>query len=955
MVTKQELLKEVWAGVYMTKAVLKTCVQAIRKALGDDVTAPRYIQTVGREGYRFVGTGAESQQGELMPHPLRMATIVGREQALNQLERYFERVSRGERQLIFVTGEPGIGKTTLVDLWRERLQRQRRVWVGRGQCVEQYGEGEAYLPILEALADLAKGPGGMRLTESLRRYGPTWLVEIPALGSEAERQALQATIHGATRERRLREIVEVLEDLSRETPVVLLIEDLHWSDPSTVELLSAVAQRRQSARLCLLGTLRPAELVMGKHPLKGVKQELQAHGQCQEVRVELLSAHEVREYLARRFPQNSFPPELGTLIHRRTEGNALFMSNVVEELVGQTIVVQDNGQWRLTTDLAALAIPSTARQLIERQIERLSDDEQRILEAASVVGTEFPVASVAAALKREIDAIEDVCEGIVWQGHFLEEKGIAEWPDGTVSGHYSFRHALYQNVLYERIAEARQVRLHRAIGERLETGYGERAREVAAELAVHFERARDHQRTIQYLQQADENAARRSANVEAIVHLTKGLELLKTLPDTAERTQQELLLQIALGTPLIVTKGQAAPEVERVYARALELCQQLGETPQLFPVLHGLFRFYVGRAECLIAGKLAKQLLSLAQSVQDPGLLLAAHMALEFTLLLQGEFAPAREHLEQALALYDPQKHNPHISGAVGDPGVVCRTYGASVLWSLGYPGQAVKRNDEALTLAQGLCHPYSLAHALNFAAAFYGARREWHATQERVEAALVLCAEQRFTLHLATGTCLRGWVLAEQEQGEEGIVQICQGLSAFRAIGAEAGRTRYLAWLAKAYGKVRQPEKGFTVLAEALTAVDKTGERFYEAELYRLKGELTLQSKQVQDKSKISQSKSQRNRGQGADKSNPSQNKSEVRSPESEAEEYFLKALEIAQRQQAKSLELRATVSLARLWQRQGKKKPARQRLAEIYGWFTEGFDTKDLQEAKALLEELG
>ncbi|HKA52188.1 MAG TPA: AAA family ATPase, partial [Candidatus Binatia bacterium] len=556
IVTKQELLKAVWAGVYVTKAVLKTRVQAVRKALGDDVTAPRYIETGGREGYRFIAQEGSASKvpgamSTLASHPVSPAPIVvGREQELEQLQHWFASAVRGERQLVFVTGEPGIGKTTLVDQFQAWLQGQPQVWVGHGQCVEQYGEGEAYLPVLEALVDLGRGPGSIHLTESLRRYAPSWLVQLPALVSEAERHAIQATVQGVMREWRLREITDALEALSSHHAVAVILEDLHWSDPSTVELLSVLAQRRIPTRLFLLGTYRPAELVMGKHPLKGVKQELHAHGHCRELRVELLPKQEVSEYLARRFPRNAFPPELATLIHRRTEGNALFMVHSVEELVGQAVVVQDNGTWRLTTALSPFTIPNSVRQLIERQLKRLSEEEQQVLEVASVAGTEFAVAAVAGALKQGIDVIEDVCEGISWQGHFLGEKGIAEWPDGTVSGHYGFRHALYQNVLYEGIGEARRVRLHRLIGERIESGYGEQATEIAAELAVHFERGRDYRRAIRYLQRAGENAIQRSAHVEAVNLLTKGLELLKTLPDTPERARQELMLHLTLGVPL---------------------------------------------------------------------------------------------------------------------------------------------------------------------------------------------------------------------------------------------------------------------------------------------------------------------------------------------------------------------------------------------------------------------
>jgi predicted ATPase len=377
----------------------------------------------------------------------------------------------------------------------------------------------------------------------------------------------------------------------------------------------------------------------------------------------------------------------------------------------------------------------------------------------------------------------------------------------------------------------------------------------------------------------------------------------------------------------MATKGYAGPEAEKVYARARELCRQVGETPQLFPVLWGLISFYAVRGESQTAKELAEQILRLAQSVQDPAFLIIAHRAWGATLFWHGEVAPAREHLEQGIALYNRQQHHSLAFLYVTDPGVHCLGYAAGALWCLGYPDQALKRVHEALTLARELSHPNSLAVALDYTAFLHQFRREGQAAQERAEAVIALCTEQGLAPFLADGTNLRGWALAEQGQGEEGIAQIRQGLAAYQAMGVEMQRPFCLALLAEAYGRGGQTEEGLSVLAEALAAVHKRGTYIWEAELYRLKGELLRQkAKGKGQKAKI----------------------------ESEAEECFHKAIDIARRQSAKSLELRAVTSLSRLWQKQGKKEEARQLLAEIYGWFTEGFDTADLQEAKALLDQL-
>jgi predicted ATPase len=427
---------------------------------------------------------------------------------------------------------------------------------------------------------------------------------------------------------------------------------------------------------------------------------------------------------------------------------------------------------------------------------------------------------------------------------------------------------------------------------------------------------------IPYWQRAGQQCLQRSAHTEAVQHLTKGLELLATLPETPARVQQELDLRMALRPALVATKGFAAPVVGHTYARARALCQQVGDTPQFFPALWGLWVFYNVRGELRTAQELGEHLLSLAQCAEDPALLLQAHHALETTLFWSGEFPAALEHMEQGLARYSPQEHRSHAFLYGGhDPGVCCLAHGAQALWYCGYPAQALQRSHEALRLAQDLSHPSSLAHALGFVAKLHTHRRERGAVREQAEALMGLATEQGFAQPLAMGTLYRGWALAAYAQEAEGLAQMRQGLADLRATGG-AQLAGPLALLAETYGKVGQPEEGLTVLAEALAHVDSTGERYHEAELHRLQGELWL--------------------GLSMDH-------------QSAAESCFHQSLDVARRQQAKSLELRAAMSLSRLWQQQGKHVEARELLAPIYDWFTEGFDTADLQEAKALLNELG
>jgi predicted ATPase/DNA-binding winged helix-turn-helix (wHTH) protein len=977
VVTKAELFDALWPGTAVSDGALTFCIVALRKALGDKAKKPEFIETVHRRGYRFlpgvttqpvqnakINIPNSSSQPELF-NGKAAPLLVGRDSDLTQLHHRLEQAVRGARQLVFVTGEAGIGKTTLINTFLQGLRHraggsgsppapsrapsaQRRnpgVWVAVGQCIEHYGPGEPYMPILEALGRLCRTPEGQRAVTLLQHHAPTWLVQMPTLLGGADLEALQRKTAGATRERMLREMAEALDTITAERPLVLWLEDLHWSDAPTLELLALLARRQESARLLVVGTYRPVDVLVKEHPLRTVKHELQLHGLCAELPLGLLSETQVHEYLAARLAEAAPAVTKGEhgeglsiaalrqvarFLHRRTDGNPLFLVTAVEDLVGQQVLVHREGQWALRGALGAVEtrVPGSLQQLLEQHFERLSPEARRMLEVASVTGVEFSVAAVAAGLETDEEGVEDQCAELARRGQFLRATGVAEWPDGTVAARYAFLHALYQEVLYARLSAGRRQRLHQRIGERIERAYGERARELAAELAVHFERGRDARRAIHYLHQAAQNALQRSAHQEAITLLNKGLTVLTTLPDASERSRHELDLQVTLGPALMAMNGFAAPAVGVAYRRARELCQLVGETPQLFPVLWGLWGFYVVRAEYQTAQELGAQCLRLAQHVRDPALLVEAHYALGVTLAHVGEETRAQEHFEQAIALYQPHQHRSlafHYGGF--DPAVVGRAYAACwSLWLLGYPDQALAQSHEAITLAQGLCHPFSLVWALFLAAQLHEHRREGHLAHERAEAVIELAREQGFAYELALGMTMQGWALAEQGQGVEGIAQMHNGHIARQATGAIIVEPYFLALQAEAYGKVGQEEAGLNLLAEALAVADRTGERGYEAELYRLKGELTLQATAASPQSAVKE----------------------------EAEACFRKAIAVAQQQHAKSLELRATMSLARLWQQQGKRQAAHQLLEELYGWFTEGFDTKDLQEAKALLDEL-
>jgi len=951
LVTKEELLGAVWRGTYVSEAVPRIYVQELREVLEDNAASPRFIETIRGRGYRFITPlitatpvsnsqfSVQTSQARRVPNWQLPTDLVGRETELVQMHGWLDKALNGERQLVFVTGEPGIGKTALVEAFLVRLADEHELYIGRGHCIEHHGAGEAYLPVLEALGQLCRELAGTGLPALLNQYAPTWLVQMPWLIDAADRERLQREISGTTRDRMLREIAELLEALTVKTPLVLWLEDLHASDYSTLDLIAFLAQRKEPARLLLIGTYRPTDVSAGGHPLKVITQDLRVHRCSEELPLDFLTEEEVGQYLTVRFPGCQLPAALRRMIHQRTDGNPLFMVNVVDYLLARELMVQIEGRWKLQGEgeKTAVGVPESLQLMIERQLEGLSEEEQRVLEAASVVGREFSTAAVAAALGKGVEEVEERCEKLTRRGQFLWAIGISEWPDGTVAARYCFIHSLYHNVLYDRITTARRMRWHRQIGEREEVGYRHGAVEIAAELAMHFERGRDYHRAVQYLRQAGEKAIRQHACHEAIGHLGKGLELLKRLPDTPEHIQQELALQIALCGQLVATKGWGAVEVERVYSRARELCRQVGETPQLFPVLHGLCRFYSVRSELRTACELAEQLMTLARRVPDQPLLLEAYWIRGCIWFTLGDLPAAQADLEQGSALYDTTQHSAHSLLYGQDPGVSCKAFAAAAAWFLGLAEQALKRSEAAFALATKLSHPFTLVIALSWEAVIHQLRREAHAAQEKAEAVISLSAKEGFAFFLAWGTLLRGWALAEQGQGKEGIAQMHQGLTALRGTGAETFRSYFLTLLAQAYEREGLIAEGLGTLDEALTIMDKNGERLYEAELYRLKGELTFKKFGV---------RSSESGGPNTQPLTPS--------TQAEAETCFLKAIEIARRRSAKSLELRAAMSLARLWQSQGKKTEAHKLLAEVYGWFTEGFDTKDLQEAKALLAKL-
>jgi DNA-binding winged helix-turn-helix (wHTH) protein/tetratricopeptide (TPR) repeat protein len=939
VVSKEALLARGWPEAVVSDGVLTSCIWLLRRVLGETPQQLQYIATVHRVGYRFVAP-VTLEEGPLAPGPplapaapsrplaLSPPPVVGRQAELAQLHARWRQTLHGVRQTVFITGEAGIGKTTLVETFLAQLPPAPPYWVGRGQCIEHYGAGEAYLPLLDALGQLGRGPTGPPLVATLRQVAPTWLVQLPALCGPDERAGLLQTVQGTTQARMLRELVDALEVLAAVQPLVLVLEDLHWSDASTVEVLALLARRREAARLLVLGTYRPVELILHEHPLKTLKQELVAHGQAGELPLGGLGLEAVATYLAQREDLGEAGrADLAAVVYRRTEGHPLFMVQVVDALA------QPGGLH--VPDLAAAGpgeeghvrvVPLGLRELLEAQLGRLGATEQQVLEVGSVAGAEFVVASVAAGLEMAPAAVEAVCEGLTRQGQFLEERGFVEWPDGTVSGRYGWRHALYQEVVYTRLGAGRRARLHRLIGESEEVGYGAWVSEIAAALAMHFERGCDPRRAVRYRQQAAEQALRRYAYREAVEHLTTALELLQTLPETPERAQHELVLQMALGSAAMAAYGETAPTVERAYARACALCQQTGATSQYCAALVGLGAWYATHGQLRTARELLEQALHYGQEAHNPADHARASVMLGSVMFLSGEFVTAQAHLEQGQRLYAPQRHCFH---ALASPAFGL-TRLADVLWHLGYPDQSLQRSNEALHLARSVAHPWEVLVALIFAASVHQHRREVSQTRALAEEALALADEQGFVLRFAQAQILRGWALVMQGHRADGMAQLQKGSTDYRARVTVEAAARYIGLEAEAYGYLGDPSTGLQRLMAVMADLQPDIDRYQQAELLRLRGDLLLQAACWGPEAR--------------------------HYPQMESvETCFRQALAVARQQHAKSLELRAATSLARLWQQQGKRTEAYKLLAPVYSWFSEGFDTADLQNTQALLQALG
>lgn len=864
VVTKAELLEKLWPDRFVSEATLTSRLMAARKALGDSARKQEWIKTVHGRGYRFVGEVGEAShslpisssepraasgefvvradarpEGGLDPSQLGARCsvpgfLVGRENELETLHDAFEKAAAGERQIVFVTGEAGAGKTTLVDAFVSSLPLLRPR-IGLGQCLEHRGSGEAYLPVLEALERLClrESESPVEVAPILRRMAPTWASQMPCLGDTG----VESDVGEASRERMLREMATSLEAIAAEVPLLLILEDVHWSDYSTLDLVTSLARRREPARLMIILTYRPADVKAARHPIYALTQELRIRGQCRVVALPLLEPSEIEQYVAAKLPGAQFGPSLASMLHQRTAGNPLFVRTLIESWLQQRLIRRAAEEWRIEVDQSELvgSVPDTLGNLIEQHVSEIPPLQQRILEAGSVAGREFSAATVAAALGSDEAEVEDLCAALAREGQFLRSLGSELWSDGTVAERFTFTHDLYQDVLYARLPAGSRARLHRAIGLRIEKAWAGHERDHATELAHHLTRGADHTRALHYQNIAAGQALRRSAHHEAIDHLDSALDALAYLPATMDRDRSELWICSRLAPSIIATRGWGEPRAEQVFLRARELARSLGELGDLSTIIYGLANMYEFRGEFEKAESLMKERLEIA-SESNPMTLLETHELLTCSLMHQARYAEslvhaarAREILDQALARGEP----PASAGVQS-----CGWASASLMFT-GLCDTALSQAEELHSLAS-LCSD-DLARAIGFLQVsfihFY--RREAEKASEVAEEGIAIGLEQRYPFVVGVGRVLRGWCAAQMGKAlEPALGEIRGGLRTCRLIGARMDYPLFLCMHADVAQRAGENEEARAAVIEAVAMIENRDRAFfYTPEVWRVRG----------------------------------------------------------------------------------------------------------------------
>ena len=845
---------------------------------------------------------------------------VGREREKSELARLHSEVIAGRGTFIGVSGEAGAGKTTLVeDFLSDLAAADINVLIGRGRCSERLESTGAYLPLLEALESLVRtGPSVERI---VRLSAPTWYREIRMQHAEEVPDA--GARRATSLEQLKRELAALVREVTRVGRLVLFLDDLHWADLSTVELVNYVASRFDSLPVLILGTYRPADLRLSRHPFLRVKLELQTRGLYTDFELGLLSRSEVEGYLALEFPSHGFPPDFATTIHSKTEGNPLFLVNVIRHLRDRNIIANSGGEWSLVGSLSDIAseLPPSVRSMIERKIDQLDEADRRLLAVASIQGPAFDVAIVSKALEMDVGEAEERLQQIESLHDLVRAVEEREFPDGSFSLRCRFAHVLYHDAVQRLLAPTRRVSYSARIADLLLEHYRKDSSSIASELAWLFESGRNFGQAAEYFLIAARKAAKLFANGEAATLAERGLAALARLPDSASRMEQELSLQVTAGIALMSLRGYADPRVEHAYKRAAAICDQIGDDGDLLPVLWGLFTFYHVRAEMDQAIVQADRLQRLADKHADPIALLQAHNAKGIALLVKGRTRAALEHLRRTADLYDASRHARSTLLVGHDPGVLCRCYAARAEWYLGYPDRALVTCTAGLRLARDLQHPYSIVFATAFVSFVEDLRRDFPSALRHAEEAIRIASEEGFPVFRALCGIVRGWSLVHLSESGEGLAEMREAVDRLRSTGTEVTRSHNMALLADALLHLREFDQCIRTVDETLEWCGSHGVHDYDPELLRLKAAALRAS----------------------DAGRPSS--------EAAAERLLLESLRLARAEANRSWEMRTAIDLAELWRAQGRRGQARSLLERAYRSFTEGLGTSDLLRAGSLL----
>ena len=840
-----------------------------------------------------------------------LTPFTGRQIEQRHLHNALDHVLAGHGQVVALNGEAGIGKSRL---FHEFVASARADCLVLETSAVPHGRSSPYLPVISLLRDhfqiVATDEEGVRrrkVADRVITLDPTLEDTLPYLYHLLGVAELSSPLRQMDARIRRQRTFEVLKRLlfreSLRQPLVLVFEDLQWADGETQATLDVLVESVMSARILLLVNYRPE-----------YEHEWASKIHYTQLPLEALAPDAGDQMLSALLGGGTGLDQVKQLILEKSEGNPFFLEEIVQTFFDRGVLVRSPNGVVASSPVTAIRIPPTVQAVLAARIDRLPVRERQVLQTLAVIGREFSHELAA----RVVDASDDYLRAALAS---LQDAAFIYARPTLAGADYTFKHALTQVVAYEALLAEHRRGLHERTAQAIERFYPTRLEDHCGELAHHFGHSGNTAKAIAYRRLAAQHAVQRSANKEAVEHLTTALGLLQGLPMGAERIEQELAIQVALGAPLALTKGYAAPEVGRARMRAQELCQQVGETPQLFPVLFGLWAFNLVRGELRTARELGTRLLGLAERVREPPLLLEAHRALGATLFFVGEFTQARTHLEEGIRLYDARVHMDHAFLFGQDPGVSCLSYEAIVLWHLGHPDAAERTADAAVELAGRIGHPFSLAFALDMAAAVHQFRRQPARTLELAERAVALSNEQGFPLWSAYGSLLRGWALAGHRKGDAKMADLHEALAAWRATGALVCGPYLLGMIAEAYAEVDEPETGLPLVEEALAKAEASGECWWTSELLRLQGRLLVTSRVPR---------------------------------RTEAEACLRAAVATARHHGARGLELRAVISLSELLVNRGQGSEARDMLLKPYHAYTEGLDTVDLQEAQSLLDEL-